>query len=168
MTSQWGGDLARHSGGCVSSERDETGEPDIKLAGLSLWARSREFPGSDDDWDGNWIDLVVFVDAPGARVERRGPYLRSDDLAAFREQLAALHSDLKGTANLDCIEPALKGKVGCGSLGHIEVAVDITPDHLRQSHQFVFDIDQSYLATTLAGCARVLDRFPAKSSAAEI
>lgn len=152
----------------MSGERDETGEPDIKLAGLSLWARSREFPGSDDYWDGNWIDVVAFVDAPGAHVEIRGPYLRSDELAAFREQLAALYSDLKGTADLDCIEPALKVRVACGSLGHIEVVVDITPDHLRQSHHFVFEIDQSYLATTLAGCARVLARFPVKSSPAEI
>ena len=36
----------------------------------------------------------------------------------------------------------------------------ITPDNLNQWHKFIFAIDQSYLPTTIAGCNRLLDRFP--------
>lgn len=137
-------------------------EPDLKLAGLSLWALSRAYPGCDDYWDGNWIDILAVVDAPGAQVEVRGPYVRSDELAAFQDQLTTLYRELKGAAELQCIEPAVGAKVTCGSLGAIEVTVDITPDHLRQSHHFVFAIDQTYLAATLAGCQHVLRLFPVK------
>ena len=47
-------------------------EPDLTLAGLSIWARSREFSESDDHWDGNWIDIRARVEAPGAFVETSG------------------------------------------------------------------------------------------------
>ena len=139
-------------------------DPDVKLAGLSLWALSREFPESDDYWDGNWIHILARVEASGAQVEVQGPYVRSDELAAFQDQLVTMHRDLKGIAELRCLEPSLKAKVTCSSLGHMEVAIDITPDHLSQSHHFVFGIDQTYLAAALAGCRRVLERFPVKAA----
>ncbi|TPI31252.1 hypothetical protein FJW08_11415 [Mesorhizobium sp. B3-2-1] len=139
-------------------------EPDILLAGLSLWAMSREFPDSDDYWDGNWINILARVDASGARIEVQGPYVRSDELGVFHDQLATLYRDLRGSAELKCIEPALRAKVTCGLLGQIEVIVDITPDHLFQSHHFVFTVDQSCLVVTLAGCRRVLQLFPVKNA----
>jgi len=150
-------------GASVRTQEYKTREPDLKLAGLSLWALAREFPDSDDHWDRNGIDVAAIVEAPGAHVEIRGPYLRSDELAAFREQIAALHVELKGSAKLNCIEPALNITITCDPLGHVEVVVDITPNHLSQSHQFVFAIDQSYLATALSGCQRVLSRFPVET-----
>ncbi|WP_032900811.1 WapI family immunity protein [Mesorhizobium ciceri] len=138
-------------------------EPDIKLTGLSLWAMAREFPDSDDYWDGNWIHILARVDASGAQVEVQGPYIRSDELKKFYDQLATLYRDLRGSAELQCMEPALRAKVTCSSRGQIEVIVDITPDHLSQSHHFVFGIDQSHLGATLAGCRRVLELFPVKN-----
>lgn len=150
--------------GLTGRKMHDTREPDIKLAGLSLWAIAREFPDSDDYWDGNWIRILARASAPGAEVEVEGPYIRGDELAVFTNQLALLCRDLNGTAELRCIEPALGVKVICGSLGNIEVAVDITPDHHLQSHHFIFAIDQSYLAATLAGCQRVLELFPIKNA----
>lgn len=142
----------------------ETEEPDIQLADLSIWIRSYEFPDSLDYWDGNWLDIYAHVKTPGAFVEIEGPWVRNDELTRFTKDLAVLHNDLKGTATLDCIEPALGAKVTCGSLGHIEVVVKITPDHLRQTHQFIFEIDQSYLSDTLSGLERVLERFPIRGT----
>jgi hypothetical protein len=139
-------------------------EPDIKLAGLSLWALEWQFPESHDFWDGNWLNIRASVEAHGAFVEISGPWLRNDELAAFREQLAKLERDLTGEAELHCIEPALNVKVRCGSLGHVEVEVAITPDHLTQTHRFIFEADQSYLKPVLRGCARILERFPQRGS----
>jgi hypothetical protein len=141
-------------------------EPDLTLAGLSIWARSREFSQSDDYWDGNWIDIRARVEAPGSFVETSGPWIRSDEIAAFLRELEALHRDLRGTAELQCMEPMLNAKVAVGVRGQVEVIVEITPDHLTQSHRYEFAIDQSYLGATLSGCRRLLDRFPVKGSPA--
>lgn len=88
--------------------------------------------------------------------------MRTDEIKGFRDQLAVLNRDLKGTAELDCMELALKAKVTCGTMGRIEVEVEISPDHLSQHHHFEFAIDQTYLGPIIAGCNRVLEKFPLK------
>lgn len=133
-------------------------EPDLKLAGLSLWVLARQFPDADDYSDGNWLDILARVEAPGAFVEARGPFLRTYELAAFAEQLERVQHDLTGEAELACLEPNLNVKIRGGSMGHIEVVISITPDHLAQSHKFTFEIDQSYLAPLLRECKRILKR----------
>src|SRR5262249_19116286 len=44
-------------------------EPDLKLDGFSLWVLGRQFPGANDHWDGNWLNVRARVEAPGALVE---------------------------------------------------------------------------------------------------
>jgi hypothetical protein len=141
------------------------GEADLKLAGLSIWALNWEFPASDDYWDANWINIHARVEAHGARVDAAGPLLTSVELRSLRDQLLALNHDLKGTAELACIEPNLSATLSCDVLGHIEVVVQITPDHLTQAHRFDFTIDQSYLGPVITGCNRVLERFPVRGFA---
>ncbi len=78
----------------------------------------------------------------------------------FAEKLAALDRDVAGTAELACLEPALHAKIVCGTLGHMEITVEITPDHMTQSHQFVFLMDQTYIPRVLADCKRIIERYP--------
>ena len=136
------------------------GEPDLKLAGLSLWALQRQFPDANDYWDGNWLNVRASVGASGARVEISGPWLRTDELSRFVEQLAVLSANVKGTAELACMEPALHVKVVCGPLGNMAVIIEITPDHMAQSHQFIFSIDQTYISHVISECKRILERYP--------
>jgi hypothetical protein len=138
------------------------GDPDLKLEGLSIWALSRQFPNSEDYWDGNWITIHARVEAPGARVDLRGPWLRSDEVEGFLDRLETLNNELKGVAELACMEPMLNVRVTCGSLGHIQVVVEITPDHLTQSHRFEFSSEQTYLASALRGCRNILAKYPVK------
>lgn len=140
--------------------QDVQGEPDLKLAGLSLWVLKRQFPGADDYWDGNWLDIRAGVEASGAYVEIGGPWLRTDELSRFAEQLTALDRDVTGTAELACMEPALHAKIVCGTLGHMEVTIEISPDHMTQSHQFIFLIDQTYIRHVVADCKRILEGYP--------
>ena len=42
--------------------------PDIKLAGLQIWIHSRQFPDTDDFWDGNWLNITAHCGADGASV----------------------------------------------------------------------------------------------------
>jgi hypothetical protein len=149
----------------LSDRSYRTGEPDLKLAGFSLWVWGRQFPDSNDYWDGNWLNIDARVEANGAVVKTNGPCLRTTDIERFGQQLEQLYENVQGTAKLDCLEPNLSIKVTCDKLGAVGVVVDITPDHITQKHQFIFSIDQSYLPETMNGCGRILASFPVKGTA---
>ena len=67
---------------------------------------------------------------------------------------------MAGTAELACLGAALRAKIVCGILGHMEITVEITPDHMTQSNQFVFLMDQTYIPRVLADCKRIVERYP--------
>src|SRR5258708_1469087 len=83
-------------------------EPDLRVAGLRLWTRAREFPDSTDRWDGNWLQTTALCAYPGAEVMVEGPFLRTEELQNFADQCARLHATLLGEARLDCMEPELR------------------------------------------------------------
>lgn len=139
-------------------------EPDLKLAGLSLWAEARERPDDHDYWDGNWLIIRAKVEAPGSSVEVRGPWLRTDEIAAFLTEVQAMSKDLRGKATLAPIEPAIKVTLEIGSRGEVAVEIEATPDHMSQRHSFHFGFDQSYLPGIISGCRKILLRFPIKGS----
>jgi len=138
----------------------ELGDPDVRVAGLKLWIRRREFPDATDRWDANWLETVAHCTYSGARVTTVGPFLRTDELAAFAEQCQNLHATLLGNAALDCMEPYLCVSLTGNPVGHIAVVIRITPDHLQQQHEFRDEIDQSHLPAIVAGCREILRRFP--------
>ena len=71
------------------------GEPDLKIAGLSIWAISREFPQSDDYWDGNWLvsPITVRVKDFAAKVAAG---LRAEEIRRFRLELEQLEQAVDG------------------------------------------------------------------------
>ena len=142
-------------------------EPSLRIAGLSLWATSREFEASGDYWDGNWLNVLACLDAPGCHIETAGSWLRTDDIARFADQLAILIRDLKGQAEIECMEPNLNVKIVCGARGQVSVSVEITPDHIYQEHRVRFEIDQSYLNDALVACRRLLEQFPVRGAASK-
>jgi hypothetical protein len=129
---------------------------------LSIWVLGREFPDKEDYWDGNWLRAVARAEAPGAQVTVEGPWLRNTEVAKLLERLVALHSTLTGSAELGRLEPQLHVTVECNKLGHVTIAVEITPDHLSQAHRFQFSTDQTFLAPAISGCRRLLQRFPGR------
>jgi hypothetical protein len=138
-------------------------EPDLKLGGFSLWVLGRQFPNAEDYWDGNWLNVRAQVEASGAMVRAEGPLLLAQELADFTKQLEKINTDLRGEAELRCTEPNLEIAIQCGSLGHVAVKILITPDHMTQSHEFKFELDQSYLGALVIGCNGVLSRWPVRS-----
>lgn len=127
---------------------------------MSLWVHGREFPNSTDYWDGNWLVITALVQADGARVEARGPLIRSDELRVFTNALRTLRADLRGKAELACLEPGLHVVMEGDGLGHIAVRIEITPDQMTQSHSFDFDSDQTFLLPLISACEAVLERYP--------
>lgn len=143
---------------------EQLGEPDIQLGGLALWIHGREFPESEDYWDGNFVMVTACCRAEGARVWAQGPILHLGELAAWAVALKHIHQTLSGSADLNCMEPNLRVHVSVDGAGHLSVNVCITPNHLEQKHEFDLRLDQSHLPSFLASCERVLDRFPVRNA----
>lgn len=141
-------------------------EPNLRLGGLSLWIGGREFPDSEDYWDGNWLVVRARMEAPGARVECEGPILMTSDLERFRGELASLHATLSGEATLASLEPNLTVRLAAQRLGQIALEVEITPEPLGQLHRFTLDahLDQSHLPALIASCDALLERFPVRGA----
>ena len=137
---------------------------DLKLAGLSLWVLGHQFPALDDFWDGNWLNVLVRVDAPGAFVEARGPIVHASELELFARELEVLNRELNGEAGLHCMEPNLRVTIRGESLGHATATIAISPDHMTQSHEFIFRIDQSYLKPAVSALNDILSRFPLRGT----
>jgi hypothetical protein len=135
-------------------------EPDVSLAGLSIWISGRRFPQADDYWDGNWLVLRATMKGVGSVVTTEGSILTTMDFERFRNDLTAMHETLSGDASLAGYEPNLALKLKSTDLGRIDGEVQITGDHLSESHRFEFGIDQSYLPELIASCGAVLERFP--------
>lgn len=135
-------------------------EPAFSLSGLSIWIDGRQFPESNDYWDANWLNLRVQMQAEGATVKCSGAILMTTDFERFRSDLRELHKNLKGYAQLAGHEPELKLILTGEQLGQINVAVEVTPDHLSQFHRFELGLDQSYLPGLLHSLDRILVEFP--------
>ncbi len=136
---------------------DETAH--LSLAGFRLWIHGRQFPESQEYWDGNWFKVTALCWAQGAEVQTSGSLLHLSDIVRWAEDAGQLHRTLSGEANLACMEPELFVTLQAKALGQIEMVVDITPDVHSQAHQFRFDIDQSYVPLLIRQCQRILDEF---------
>jgi hypothetical protein len=139
-------------------------EPDLKLAGLSLWVVGPQFPGAENDyWDENWLTVRVRVEAPGSIVEVQGPILYASELEYFMNQVQLLDRTLTGDASLQCMEPNLRLAIRA-SEGHASVTIRLTPDHLTQVHEFTFHIDQTYFKPLIANCKKILSDYPIRGA----
>ena len=140
-------------------------EPDLHFCGLSLWIDSREFPNTNDYWDGNWLMIRAIMKDVGSYVECGGPILRTDELEQFRNELAVVHAALSGKAVLKSMEPGVVVSIEMVTQGHADVVIEITPDHLNQEHRFMTASDQSYLPGLIAACDAILSKFPVVGAA---
>jgi len=58
------------------------GQPDITVGALHIWIHERQFPESEDFWDGNWGNATAHCSAEGAEVWVNGPTLHLLELKA--------------------------------------------------------------------------------------
>jgi hypothetical protein len=152
-------DMTLHSG-----LHNPPGAPDIELGSLAIWVRGRQFSDAEDYWDGNWLSVLIQVDAAYAVVQAEGPILHGGELSDLVEGSKRLHDTLAGELTLDGAEPNFHLKLAINARGQLDVGVDLTGDHLAQSHHFDFALDQSYLPAFIAGGEDVLRRYPIRGS----
>lgn len=133
----------------------DLGDPDLKVAGFHLWVHGRQFSGSHDCRDGNWLRVTAHCGAPGANVWAQGAIVMVTDIAAFGDECASMLSGDIQSATVDPFEPELKVSLEAADrLDHVRVQVEITPDHLAKAHQFEFEVDQSYLPESFGNARR--------------
>ncbi|WP_427551556.1 WapI family immunity protein [Methylomonas sp. MS20] len=143
-----------------SRELEALGEPDLKIAGLHLWVHGREFPQSEDYWDGNWLRVTAYCLYPNSSVRTHGSIVHLGEIAGLLRETESLYKTLQGQAALQCMEPYLGIELLAQTGGHIRVKISITPDHMTETHSYTDNIDQSYLPPIVAGCQAILAKLP--------
>ena len=149
----------------LNATPEDFGEPSLQVAGFQLWIDGREAPESTDDYDGNWLSATAHCGAPGASVWAQGAIVMVTDVESFGEQCQKLLNGEAENADLDPIEPGFRVAIEpTDELGHLRARVEITPDHLTQSHTVDFEIDQSYLSGIISQCADIVREFPVRGA----
>lgn len=139
----------------------DLGDPDLTVAGFQLWVHGRQFPEAEDYYDGNWLRVTAHCGASGASVWAQGAIVMVTDIYGFGDGCAAMHRGEMKAAALAPFEPELKVSLEVSdSVGHIRAQVEITPDHLLQSHRFEFEVDQSYLPGIIRQCSEIVQEYP--------
>jgi hypothetical protein len=146
----------------------ELDEPDLKIAGLSIWIHGRQFENAEDYWDGNWLRATAHCGAEGAEVTISGSFLHLPELTRWAAGSRQLLSGAAQFAELPTIEPELTVQMKMATLGHITMEVEITPNHLQQQHKFTFEIDQTYLPRLIRQIETVEARYPTRGTPQEV
>jgi hypothetical protein len=137
---------------------EDYGPPALKIAGFQLWVHGRERPGAAGE-DGDWLRVSAHCGARGASVWAEGSIIMLSDIVSLRNGCRGMLDGLVDEAAMSPLEPELALSIKTiDGLGHAELVVEITPDHLRQSHRFEFEIDQSYLQTVVDECDTIIRR----------
>ena len=144
-------------------EVEALGKPDMRLGPLQIWVHGRAQEDSQDYWDGNWLRVTVYCSTGFARVMATGSILHLSELSSWRDQLAALHEAMSGTANLETMEPNLAASIDLKD-GNGLLRLALTGDHLAERHEFFAEIDQSYLPALLSDLHRLFDEYPIRGS----
>jgi hypothetical protein len=139
-------------------------DPDLEVGDLRLWIHGRQFPDARDYWDGNWLNVTAQCRAQCAAVEAGGAIVHLPELVSFGNACARLYDTLEGAASLDCMEPNLSVALQARTGGHIDIVIEITPDHMSQRHRFSDTIDQTYLPDIVSACRRIVERFPVREA----
>ena len=142
-----------------NSDTQKLGEPDLKMLGFKLWIHGRQFPESDDFWDGNWLNITAYCGESGANVLINGPYVSLNEIAQWKSICNLLYQELTGEEELRFIEPNLNFQIRLNH-GKGYLRIFITPDQLNQSHWFEFEVDQSHLYHFISDCNSILKKFP--------
>jgi hypothetical protein len=145
---------------------DDTTLREIRLGGndaeyLLLTIHRREFPGSTDYWDGNWLVCSVEVVAGSFSGRHSNRCLRNDELSRFFAGLVALDDRLKGEAALETLEEWFSLRLIGDGRGHVQAIGFLRDDFVEANElKFWLSFDQTYLALLIAQCRDVLEAYP--------
>jgi len=143
--------------------------PDIKIAGLEVWVKGRQFPQCTDYWDGNWLQAIACCSTDAqveTQAEVRGAFLH---LTELKEWLLALNafdtsSDVSSQteASLVCMEPELSVSIKPDGFQCVDLRVEMTPDLSAPAYSFDFKCERNELSLLAKQCEKILTEYPIK------
>ena len=136
---------------------DGSAEPSLVIDGLSLWILGK---ANSESYRGVELQVHAVCTAPGATVSITGSLFGSNDIATFMWGMEAMHQWKATTASLRPVDPNLSVELRSSATGTLQVEVGITPDSNTQQHQFISELDLSYLPKLIAQCREILAVFP--------
>lgn len=137
------------------------GEPDLSIKDLHLWIQGRQFPESNEYYDGNWLNVTVHCNLYSASIWLDGPILLVMDIEGFGKQCEAMSRGEVTSVRLYPLEPELGLLLEpADRLGHIRVEVTMHLEQFTQSHNVHFEIDQSYLPSIAKQCFDIVQKYP--------
>lgn len=71
-----------------------------------------------------------------------------------------MYSTLSSKAELNCMEPYMSVEFSASVNGHIGVKLSVTPDHVKETHDYEDEIDQSYLPAIISSYQAIIARHP--------
>jgi hypothetical protein len=131
------------------------------LEGVLIRVIQRQFPESNDKWDGNWLESPIHISV--GRYDATLPaQLRVDELISFRTALEAMNETLIGSADLVSMDGWLKLTMTCLTTGALKV-VGEADDNPGIGNKLRFELtgmDQSFLPTLIDELAAIENAFP--------
>lgn len=150
-----------------------TNAPDIRVGGLSVWIRARQFPGATEYYDANWLIVDVACEANGAIVRLDNePCLMTAELAEWRDHCADFLAGATTIAELPAMEPYLSVLIERRGAGDAKTTasrpwrvgiwakVRISHDNVTQFHEFQFPLDKSDVERLTNELSAALARYP--------
>ena len=112
---------------------------------LAITLLGRSHPAASDYWDGNWVRVVVEINAGGFRGKVDGD-VRADELEAFRRDVALLDESLSGVAHFTTMEEWLSIIATGDGHGHVELSCEVRDQPgIGNTLAFRLALDQTYL-----------------------
>ena len=147
-------------------DADQLGPPSLKIVGFQLWVHGWECAETSGDDYGDWLRVTAHCGCDGASVWATGAILQVMDIVRLYKECDALASGSVPVATLAPLEPGLRIELKkSDSVGHLEMSVNVTPNHLEQEHLFRFEIDVSYLPGIVTQCRAIEKSYPARGAA---
>lgn len=146
----------------VETDIERLGVPDVEIGGLQIWTHSRKYPESKNFWDVNWLNTTFVCKAQGAKVFVSGDILHNTEIAEWLVSLENLNNTLSGEITLKTLERYVSVKIATETYERISMKIEISPERIFQQHYFEFWASQNYLSEIIAGCSKILTKFPIK------
>lgn len=129
---------------------------------LTVTPLYRPHENSQDYWDGNWLESKIDIRVGGFSGHLRAS-LRADEFQRFKDQLAKLYTELKGTAKFTALEHWLTIQVKGDGLGHFEAECQAM-DGAGTGNllEFRLAFDQTDIPAIVKGLELILRAFPVR------
>lgn len=122
-------------------------DPDISLAGFSLWVTGQPYADAGEPYGQDYLDFQTLIETPCSTVRAAGG-LSAANLSGFSRDLDIIHEALAGEARLEAHEgeALLILTLTMKPLGHVEAVIDLRSGYGdAERHRFAWGTDQTFL-----------------------